>query len=182
MSLRRVIGADAVALVAALLRGEDDRWPIFLLGAGASFRSGVPTATDAVKQIARIVYSERKLQGQRPPERVRPTEWEPWLQEQPWFNRAAASLPENFPATVEHLLVPAELRKRVLLDIMTPRNGISSGYGILAEFVMRGLVRTINHELRSLSARCSPSTPSAHQTHRRSEPRTWGLWRVRRLQ
>ena len=72
MSFRRVVGADAVALVAALLRGEDDRWPIFLLGAGASFRSGVPTATDAVKQIARIVYSERKLQGARPPERVRP--------------------------------------------------------------------------------------------------------------
>lgn len=128
MSFRRVVGADAVALVATLLRGEDDRWPIFLLGAGASFRSGVPTATDAVKQIARIVYAERKLQGQRPPERVRPTEWEPWLQEQLWFNRAATSLAENFPATVEHLLVPAELRKRVLLDIMNPRNGISSGY------------------------------------------------------
>src|SRR5579871_3073053 len=155
MSLRRVIGADAVALVAALLRGEDDRWPIFLLGAGASFRSGVPTATDAVKQIARIVYSERKLQGQRPPERVRPTEWEPWLQEQPWFNQAAASLAENFPATVEHLLVPAELRKRVLLEIMNPGNGISNGYAILAELVMRGLVRTI------LTTNFDPCLPDA---------------------
>lgn len=90
----------------ALLRGEDDRWPIFLLGAGASFRSGVPNATDAVKKIARIVYSERKLQGARRPERVRPTEWEPWLQQQPWFNRNATSLAENFLATVEHLLFP----------------------------------------------------------------------------
>jgi hypothetical protein len=155
MSFRRVIGADAVALVANLLRGEDDRWPIFLLGAGASFRSGVPTATDAVKQIARVVYSERKLQGQRPPERVRPTEWEPWLQEQPWFNRAATSLAENFPATVEHLLVPAELRKRVLLDIMNPRNGISSGYATLADLVMRGLVRTI------LTTNFDPCLPDA---------------------
>jgi hypothetical protein len=73
MSFRRVVGADAVSLVATLLRGEDDRWPIFLLGAGASFRSGVPTAADAVKQIAKIVYAERKLQGVRPPE------------ERPWF-------------------------------------------------------------------------------------------------
>lgn len=155
MSFRRVVGADAVALVATLLRGEDDRWPIFLLGAGASFRSGVPTATDAVKQIARIVYAERKLQGQRPPERVRPTEWEPWLQEQPWFNRAATSLAENFPATVEHLLVPAELRKRVLLDIMNPRNGISTGYGTLADLVMRGLVRTV------LTTNFDPCLPDA---------------------
>ena len=86
MGSQRVIGADAVALIATLLRGEDDRWPIFLLGAGASFRSGVPTAAEAVKQIARIVYSERKLLGARPPERVKPSEWEPWLREQPWFN------------------------------------------------------------------------------------------------
>ena len=140
MDSQRVIGADAVSLIATLLRGEDDRWPIFLLGAGASFRSGVPTATEAVKQIARIVYSERKLLGARPPERVKPSEWEPWLREQTWFNEAAESLAENFPATVEHLLVPAELRKRVLLEIMNPSNGISSGYGVLAELVMRGLV------------------------------------------
>jgi hypothetical protein len=105
--------------------------------------------------MARVVYSERKLQGQRPPERVRPTEWEPWLQEQPWFNRAATSLAENFPATVEHLLVPAELRKRVLLDIMNPRNGISSGYGTLADLVMRGLVRTI------LTTNFDPCLPDA---------------------
>ena len=57
----RVSGADAVSVLTTLLRGEDDRWPLFLLGAGASFRSGVPTAADAVKQIARIVYSERKF-------------------------------------------------------------------------------------------------------------------------
>jgi hypothetical protein len=155
MGSQRVTGADAVALIATLLRGEDDRWSIFLLGAGVSFRSGVPTAAEAVKQIARIVYSERKLLGARPPERVKPSEWEPWLREQPWFNEAAASLAENFPATVEHLLVPAELRKRVLLEIMNPSNGISSGYGVLAELVMRGLVRTI------LTTNFDPCLPDA---------------------
>src|SRR5690349_9938100 len=77
----RVKSAEAVATVATLLRGEDDRWPLLLLGAGASFRSGVPTAAEAVKQIARIVFSEQKLLGTRPPERVRPSEWEPWLRE-----------------------------------------------------------------------------------------------------
>lgn len=66
MGPQRVIESDAVALIATLLRGEDDRWPIFLLGAGASFRSGVRTAAEAAKQIAKIVYAERKLQGARP--------------------------------------------------------------------------------------------------------------------
>src|ERR1022692_3771159 len=130
---RRVIGADAVALIATLLRGEDDRWPIFLLGAGASFRSGVPTATEAVKQIARIVYSERKLLGARPPERVKPTEWESWLREHKWFIADPERLAENFPGVVENLLVPAEFRRRILLDIMNPVNGVSSGYGVIAD-------------------------------------------------
>ena len=72
-------GKDSVATLISLLRGDDDRWPMLLLGAGASFRSGVPTAAEAVKQIARIVYSERELGGSRPPERVKPSEWEAWL-------------------------------------------------------------------------------------------------------
>src|ERR1700754_3646111 len=104
MNFRRVIGADAVALVATLLRGEDDRWPIFLLGAGASFRSGVPTASDAVKQIARLVYSERVLKNSRPPERVKPSEWESWLHSLDWFVREGDRRAENFPLVVEHLL------------------------------------------------------------------------------
>jgi hypothetical protein len=43
----------------------------------------------------------------------------------------------------EHLLTPAEFRKRVLLDLMQPTNGISTGYKTIADFVMRGLISTI---------------------------------------
>jgi hypothetical protein len=39
----------------------------------------------------------------------------------------ADRLAENFPALVEHLLVPAEFRKRVLLDLLRPVHGISNG-------------------------------------------------------
>ena len=157
-----VSGADAISVLTTLLRGEDDRWPLFLLGAGASFRSGIPTAADAVKQIARIVYSERKLLGARPPERVRPTEWESWLREHQWFIRDSDRLAENFPALVENLLIPAEFRKRVLLDIMNPVNGVSAGYGILADFVMRGLVRTI---LTTNFDPCLPDALRSRQPH-----------------
>lgn len=162
MAFQCVSGADAIALIAKILRGDDERWPIFLLGAGASFRSGVPTAAEAVKQIAKIAYSERKLSGSRPPDRVRPSEWEPWLREQSWFDKSASKLAENFPAAVEHLLVPAEFRKRVLLEMMRPNNGISSGYSVLSEFVMRGLVRTI---LTTNFDSCLPDALRARHPH-----------------
>jgi len=134
---------EAVSVLGPLLRSTDDPCPLILLGAGASFRSGVPTAADSVKQIVRLVYSEHELKNARPPERVKPSEWESWLQGFDWFLPGADRLAENFPLVVEHLLVPAEFRKRVLLDLMRPVNGISTGYKMLADFVMRGLIRTM---------------------------------------
>jgi hypothetical protein len=134
---------EAVSVLAPLLRSTEEPCPLILLGAGASFRSGVPTAAEAVKQIARLVYSERQLKNARPPERVKPSEWESWLQDFDWFVPGNDRLAENFPLGVEHLLVPAEFRKRTILDLMRPVNGISAGYKILADFVLRGLIRTI---------------------------------------
>lgn len=134
---------NAVSVIASLLQPPDDTCPVLLLGAGASFRSGVPLASEAVKQIARLVYSQRVLNNARPPERVKPSEWESWLREFDWFIPETNRLAENFPAVMEHLLVPAEFRKRVILDLMRPQNGISGGYRVLAELVMRGLFRTI---------------------------------------
>jgi hypothetical protein len=134
---------ESISKLISLLKGEEDRWPMLLLGAGASFRSGVPTASEAVKQIAKTVYSEKVLKGARPPERVKPSEWEAWLRTFPWFQSDPAHIADNFPTAVEHLLVPAEYRKTVLLDLMRPVNGISSGYQILADLVMRGLIHTV---------------------------------------
>ena len=87
---------EAVATLAPLFRAPDEPRPLILLGAGASFRSGVPTAAEAVKQIARLVYSERELAGARPPERVKPGEWEPWLQSHSRFIPGAGGSPRTF--------------------------------------------------------------------------------------
>lgn len=133
---------DALSILRPLLRGSEVP-PLLLLGAGASFRSGVPTAAEAVKQIARLVYSERVLNGQRPPERVKPSEWESWLQSFPWFLQGEDRLAENFPLIVDEVLKPAEYRKRVLLDLMRPRNGLSSGYRDLSHLVMRGFIKSV---------------------------------------
>ena len=61
------------------LRPTDEPSPLIVLGAGASFRSGVPTAAEAVKRIARQVFAERELKNARPPERVKPSKYESWL-------------------------------------------------------------------------------------------------------
>src|ERR1700693_199772 len=111
---------EAVLVLGSLLRSTEDPCPLILLGAGASFRSGVPTAAEAVRQIARLVYSERQLMNARPPERVKPSEWESWLHGFDWFALGSDRLAENFPLVVENLLVPAEFRKRVILDLMRP--------------------------------------------------------------
>ena len=48
---------EAVSALAPLLRSSADCCPLLLLGAGASFRSGVPTAADAA------LYARKKLNG-----------------------------------------------------------------------------------------------------------------------
>lgn len=135
--------AEAVTILSSLLKSLDEVPPVLLLGAGASFRSGVPTAADAVKEIARTVYSVRELRGSRPPNRVKPTEWETWLRRFNWFIEGADRLAENFPTAVEKLLTPAEFRRTVLTQLMQPRNGVSEGYKQLASLIMRGIFRTV---------------------------------------
>lgn len=131
-----------IKILSSLLKAENVS-PVLLLGAGASFRSGLPLAGEAVKQIARVVYSKIELQDERPAGRVKPSEWEPWLQAFPWFISDPGRFAENFPLVVDNLLRPAEFRKKVLLDLMQPQNGLSPGYKVVADFVMRGLLRTI---------------------------------------
>ena len=152
----------SVSILAPLFRATDETCPILMLGAGASFRSGIPVAAEAVKKIARLVYAERELGGARPPERVKPSEWEPWLQRFPWFIHGLDRLAENFPLVVEHLLTPAEFRRRVILELMTPDSGPSVGYKHLSGLVMRGLVRTI---LTTNFDTCLPDALKERQPH-----------------
>ncbi len=77
------------------------------------------------------------------PEQVKLSEWQTWLQGQPWFIKGEDRLAENFPLVVEHLLRPREYRMRTLLSLLQPGTEIGSGYRRLADLVMRGLIRTI---------------------------------------
>lgn len=145
---------QAIQQLAPILRASNPARPVFLLGAGASFSSGVPLADESVRRLAKRVYAERVLHGKVPAFRVKTSEWERWLAEQPWFE-PGGNLAENFPLVVEHLLRPKEYRRQQLMDIMQPHAKLGSGYTMLAEFVRRGLVRT------TLTTNFDPCLPMA---------------------
>lgn len=135
--------SDTVRELVSLLKPQNEARPTILLGAGASFSSGVPLADESVRRIARRYYAERVVAGQVLPEQVKTSEWMTWLSDQPWFIPDPSRLSENFPLAVKHLLTPQAYRQRLLLDLIAPNAEIGSGYRRLSELVLRGLVGTI---------------------------------------
>ena len=155
---------SAAKIVAAILRASNQVRPVMLLGAGASFRSGVPLAAEAVNRIAKAAYIRHELGGRAHPSQVKYSQWMTWLAGQEWFIRGEDRLAENFPLVIEHLLRPDEFRREVLLDLMEPVHGISSGYHHLADLMLRGLVWTI---LTTNFDYCLPRAFQAKQPHLR---------------
>jgi SIR2-like domain len=128
--------------LAALFR-DPDKPPVFLLGAGASFRAGIPMAADAVWWIVNRHFSRYVRGGQL--QSPRRSEVEMWLRQEhsQWFNFSPDAIADNFPEAVDRLLVPSEFRREVLHDLVQPRNGINEGYKHLARMMHRGLCRTV---------------------------------------
>ena len=155
------VSASAKAL-ASIFRTSNEVRPVVLTGAGASFRSGVPLAAEAVKRIAKAAFIRLELGGKAHPGQVKLTQWLPWLQRQNWFIHGDDRLAENFPLAVEHLLRPDEFRREVLLDLMQPLNGVSSGYHVMADLMLRGLVWTV---LTTNFDPCFPQALRAKQPH-----------------
>jgi hypothetical protein len=152
----------ATKILSALFRAVNEVRPVVLLGAGASFRSGVPLAAEAVRRIAKAAYIRQVLGGRAHPSQVKLSHWMTWLGGQDWFVKGEDRLSENFPLAIEHLLRPDEFRREVILDLMEPINGVSAGYHHLADFMLRGLVRTI---LTTNFDQCLPLAFQAKQPH-----------------
>src|ERR1700754_3441672 len=93
--------------VANLLR--DDVKPVFLLGAGASYRSGIPLASDLVDLIAKWAYCRSEARDFDDPTVMR-SDYLRWLERQSWY-RPDINHAEQFPAAVERLLRPQAARK-----------------------------------------------------------------------
>ena len=134
---------NAIQALAYLFRASRNTRPVLLLGAGASFRSGIPMAGKATEHIARAAYSRQVLGIDEKLGNPKPSDWMPFLQQQPWFVSDPKRFAENFPLAVENLLRPAEFRREFFTEMIKPPNGINPGYRHLARLMMRRLCWTV---------------------------------------
>jgi hypothetical protein len=128
----------------SLFRPTNDARPILLLGAGASFHSGIPLAADAVVRIVKANFAKVKLgYDWRFHDKVTTSDWKPYLMEQTWFQQYKENIAEAFPDAVKYLLTPQDFRKAFILDMVRPKLEISNGYKALADVVHRQLCWTV---------------------------------------
>ena len=120
------------------VRGPD---PIFLLGAGASVKSGIPLAHDMVEKIAKWGYClDNGLNPEDPS--LRRSDWYPWLKGQKWY-REDGEQADNYPDAVENILQPRQTRKDFFLEMLSTQVEPSGGYEHIAELMARKRVHTV---------------------------------------
>lgn len=129
--------------IISLFRQNNDIRPILLLGAGASFRSGIPLASDATIKIIKASYAKSILGiNWKNYDRVSYSDWLRYIQSKEWFPNKQNNFAEVFPLAVKNLLTPADFRREVLIDMVTQKTP-SNGYKDLAEIIQRQLCWTI---------------------------------------
>ena len=126
-----------------LLRAQRPTRPVLLLGAGASYRAGIPLARECVQRVAQAAYARREKGQDWRLAKPLPSDWRPYLQKQPWFIAGDDRLADNFPLAVEHLLFPQEFRREFMTELIKPVNGINEGYKRLANLMHRGLCHSV---------------------------------------
>lgn len=120
------------------VRGPD---PIFLLGAGASVKSGIPLAHDMVEEIAKWGYCLENGVDPKDP-RTRRSDWQPWLEMQKWY-REDREQADNYPDAVENILQPRQTRKDFFVEMLNTLVEPSSGYDYIAKLIARKRVNTV---------------------------------------
>ena len=125
-------------LCSLLIRGPE---PIFLLGAGASIKSGIPLAGEMVEKMARWEYC---LANGLDPEDPRPrrSDWYPWLKMQKWY-REDKEQADNYPDAVENILQPRQTRKDFFLSLLDTQVEPSRGYEYIASLIARKRIHTV---------------------------------------
>lgn len=125
-------------LCSLFVRGPD---PIFLLGAGASVKSGIPLAHDMVEKIAKWGYClDNGLNPEDPS--LRRSDWYPWLKVQKWY-REGGEQADNYPDAVENILKPRQTRKDFFLEMLNTQVEPSGGYEHITKLMARKRVHTV---------------------------------------
>lgn len=115
--------------------------PIFMLGAGASVKSGVPMSGDIVRLAMRWLYAQRH--GWKPDDpRIAPSDVQRLLEEQAWYRHGVA-IGDFFPPVIELISQPRELRRDFLLHLISQATIPSAGYQRLALALKHRVTHTV---------------------------------------
>lgn len=125
-------------LTSLFTQGSD---PIFLLGAGASMKSGIPLVDKMVEKIARYGYCKDNNRSPQDPH-LHHRDWHPWLKNQHWYKEDLTP-EDNYPSAVENILRPEASRKTFFLDILNTQVQPSKGYEHIVELMVQKFVRTV---------------------------------------
>ena len=132
----------AVCTVAGLAsRAVVGTHPVFLLGAGASVKSGIPGSADMVRVALRwLVAGQRNLHPDD--RRITQSDIQEFLAQQEWY-RPGVNLAEFFPTVIALLDQPREMRRKFLLQMISQGTDPSQGYLDLAALMKRRIVTTV---------------------------------------
>lgn len=115
--------------------------PVVLLGAGASIKSGVPSAAGFAEMIARWAFLREHGRSEHDQTVLR-SDWLPWLKAHVWYDEARP--PEHqYPTLVANLLTPREARMQFFVERVKAAPRPSDGYVALTDLIARGWIRTI---------------------------------------
>jgi NAD-dependent SIR2 family protein deacetylase len=131
--------------------------PVFLLGAGASVRSGVPLASQLVESISKFAFCKDTARATDDPTLVR-SDWIGWLEQQDWY-RQDTSPADLYPTAVENLLQPKVHRKEFFQTILRKALDPSVGYlRLVSLMAKRSLSTVLTTNFDDLIARSVKST------------------------
>lgn len=127
--------------IKAELLDEAGPRPVLLLGAGASIKSGVPSAAGFAEMIARWAYLRDQGRSEHD-QSIHRSDWLPWLKGFQWYD--SEEPPEHqYPTLVAKLLTPREARMQFFVERVRAAPWPSPGYVALAELIAKGWFRTV---------------------------------------
>jgi len=115
--------------------------PIWLIGAGASWKSGVPLTRELVERAAKWAYC-RTYHRSLDDNTVLRSDWLPWLYSQPWFNQGLP-LEGQYYHAISQLLQPVEFRRDFFRRFSKTTISVGEGYHRILDLMAARKIRTV---------------------------------------
>ncbi len=119
----------------------EHRQPVFLLGAGASIRSGVPDACETVSRAAKWAWCKENGRSTEDPSVVS-SDWRPWLESLPWFKQGVG-FADQYPVAIDNLLGIGNDKREFFEQLISRGVDPSPGYRALARILDNGWIATV---------------------------------------